>query len=88
MIRRSRLQFYGFHKKIYALYRIIKINETCLLEEYAQDNNDTSYIFAAYFSANVVLIMLWGHTLQCMFEEYEMHVSTYMLSVLQRHNLV
>ena len=30
VIRKSRLQFYGFHnKKIYALYRIIKINETC-----------------------------------------------------------
>ena len=30
MIRRSRLKFYGFHKKkkIYALYRIIKTNET------------------------------------------------------------
>ena len=59
-----------------------------MLEEYAQDNNDTSYISAAYFAANVVLIMVWGHTLQCMFEEYEMHVLTYMLSVLQRHNLV
>ena len=51
----------------------------CVLEEYAQDN-DTSYISAAYFSANVVLIMVWGHTLQCMFEEYKMHVLTYMLS--------
>ena len=77
MIRRSRLKFYGFHKKkIYALYRIIKINETCyfmayrrMLEEYAQDNNDTSYISVAYSTANVVLIMVWGHKLQCMFEE-------------------
>ena len=51
-----------------------------MLEEYAQDNNDTSYISTAYFSANVVLIMVWGHTFQCMFEEYEMHVLTYMLS--------
>ena len=42
----------------------------CVLDEYAQDNNDTSYISAAYFSANVVLIMVWGHTIQCMFEEY------------------
>ena len=49
----------------------------------------TLHIFLLhYFSANVVLIMVWGHTLQCMFEEYEMHVLTYMLSVLQRHNLV
>ena len=43
---------------------------TCLLEEYAQDNNDTSYISAAYSTANVVLIMVWGHKLQCMFEGY------------------
>ena len=41
-----------------------------MLEEYAQDNNDTSYISAAYSTANVVLIMVWGHKLQCMFEEY------------------
>ena len=41
-----------------------------MLAESAQDNNDTSYISAAYFTANVVLIMVWGHTLQCMFEEY------------------
>ena len=32
-------------------------------------NNDTSYISAAYFSANVVLIMVWGYKLQCMSEE-------------------
>ena len=42
----------------------------CVLEEYAQDNNDASYISAAYSTANVVLIMVWGHKLQCMFEEY------------------
>ena len=30
----------------------------------------TSYISTAYFSANAVLIMVWGHTLQCMLEEY------------------
>ena len=47
VIRRSRLKFYGFHKKkIY--YRSIKINETCVVvcdhklqcmfEEYAKDN--------------------------------------------------
>ena len=33
----------------------------CVLEEYAQDNNDTLYM---------VLIMVWGHKLQCMLEEY------------------
>ena len=42
----------------------------CVLEEYAQDNNDTSYISAAYTTANVVLTTVWGHKLQCMFEEY------------------
>ena len=42
----------------------------CVLEEYARDNNDASYISAAYSTANVVLIMVWGHKLQCMFEEY------------------
>ena len=36
----------------------------------AQDNNDTSYISAAYSTANVVLIKLWVHKLQCMLEEY------------------
>ena len=41
-----------------------------MLEEYAQDNNDTSYISAAYSTANVVLIMVWGHKLQCMFNGY------------------
>ena len=41
-----------------------------VLEEYAQDNNDTSYISAAYSTANVVLTMVWGHKLQCMFEDY------------------
>ena len=35
-----------------------------MLEEYAQDNNDTSYISAAYSTVNVVLIMVWGHKLQ------------------------
>ena len=42
----------------------------CVLEEYAQANNDTSYISTAYSTANVVLIMVWGHKLQCIFEEY------------------
>ena len=42
----------------------------CVLEESAQDNNDTSYISAAYSSANVVLVVVCGHKLQCMFEEY------------------
>ena len=42
----------------------------CVLEEYAQDNYDTLYISAAYSTANVVLIKVWGHTSQCMFEEY------------------
>ena len=42
----------------------------CVLEKYTQDNNDTSYISAAYSTANVVLIKVWGHKLQCMFEEY------------------
>ena len=41
-----------------------------MLEEYAQDNNDTSYISAAYLNASVVLIMVWGLKLQCMFEGY------------------
>ena len=52
-----------------------------MLEEYAQDNSDTSYISAAYSTVNVVLIMVWGHKLQCMFEEYKktinMHVLTF-----------
>ena len=42
----------------------------CVLEEYAQDNNDTSYISVAYSTANVALIMVWGNKLQCMFEGY------------------
>ena len=33
-----------------------------------QDNNDTSYISAAYSTANDVLIKVYGHKLQCMFE--------------------
>ena len=41
-----------------------------MLEEYAQDNNDTSYISAAFSTANEVFIMVWGDKLQCMFEEY------------------
>ena len=48
-----------------------------MLEEYAQDNNDTLYISAAYSTANVVLIMVWGHKLQCMFEEYAKDVLTF-----------
>ena len=36
----------------------------------AQDNNDTSYISAAYSTANMVLVVVCGHTLQCMFEEH------------------
>ena len=42
----------------------------CVLEEYAQDNNGTSYISTAYSTANMVLIEVWGHKLQCMFEAY------------------
>ena len=41
-----------------------------MLEENAQDSNDTIYISAAYSTANVVLIMIWGHKLKLMFEEY------------------
>ena len=37
----------------------------CVLVEYAQDNNDTSYISAAYTTANVALIMVWDHKLPC-----------------------
>ena len=42
----------------------------CVLQEYAQDNNGTSYISAVYSTTNVVLIMVWGYKLQCVFEEY------------------
>ena len=48
-----------------------------MLEEYAQDNNDTSYISAAYSTSNEVLIMVWGDKLQYMFEEYAKHVFTF-----------
>ena len=52
-----------------------------MLEEYAQDNNDTLYISTTYSTANLVLIMVWVHKLQCMFEEYAkdnyMHVLTF-----------
>ena len=41
-----------------------------MLEENGQDNNDTSYISAAYSTANVLLIKVWGHKLQYMFEEH------------------
>ena len=42
----------------------------CVLEKYEQDNNDTSYISAVYSTANVGLIMVLGHKLQCMFVDY------------------
>ena len=52
-----------------------------MLEEYAQDNNNTSYISAAYSTANVVLIMVSGHKLQCTCKEHakdnKMHVLTF-----------
>ena len=52
-----------------------------VLEEYAQDNNDTSYISSAYTTANVELIMVWGHTysvcLNSMQRTINMHVLTF-----------
>ena len=33
----------------------------CVLGEFAQDNNDASFISAAYSTSNVVLIMVWDH---------------------------
>ena len=85
-------------KKIYALYRIIKINETCDLWHSACLRSMPRTTMTLHISLLHTFLQMWcwswyGVThysvcLKSMQRTIKMHVLTYMLSVLQRHSLI